>query len=145
MTVTTTRARRGSAAGRRFGYVIGAGVNAVLLYLVNVSPGWQAAPLVTPDAAQVIPILNLSLTAGLIANLVYIVVDVRAVKALGDLITTSIALAVTVRVWQVFPFDVTSGWEVLIRAFLVLCGFGCAVAIIVQVVTLLRAITGTLR
>jgi hypothetical protein len=72
-----------SVSERRVGYVLGIVVNLVLLYLANVWPGWRAIPFVTEEAAQLIGIVNLSLWAGIVANLIYIGSDRRWVKALG--------------------------------------------------------------
>jgi hypothetical protein len=42
-------------------------------------------------------------------------------KALGNLLTTLVAIAVGIRVWQVFPFDfgASAGWALLVRVLLV--------------------------
>jgi hypothetical protein len=47
----------------------------------------------------VLGLVNLSLAAGLVANLVYLVGDAPVVKSPGDLVTTGIGLAVLVRIW----------------------------------------------
>ena len=77
---TRTRARP-RAASRRAGYVVAVGVNALLLYLLNRSPGWQAVPFLTDAMSRVIGVVNLSITAGLVANLVYVVWDPTWLKA----------------------------------------------------------------
>ena len=69
---TGTRSRP-RAASRRAGYVVAVGVNALLLYLLNRSPGWQSVPFLTDAMNRVIGVVNLSITAGLVANLVYLV------------------------------------------------------------------------
>ena len=51
-------------------------------------------------------------------------------KSLGDLATTGIGLTAAIRVWQVFPFDLSSGWSTAVRVLLV------------QIVTLARWLTG---
>ena len=60
MSAATTRPRPAPVA-RRVGYVIAIAVNAALLYLLNTNPGWEAIPLVTAAADQVIGLVNLSL------------------------------------------------------------------------------------
>lgn len=106
----TAPTRRQSVAARRAGYVIAIVINATLLYVVNVWPGWQAVSFLTEDTRQVLGLVNLSLAAGVVANVAYLAHDGPLLKALGDLVTTGIGLAAVVRVWQVFPFDFR-GWS----------------------------------
>lgn len=136
-------ARRPPVAARRVGYLIAAGINVVLLYLVNISPGWEAVPFLTEDTRQVLGLVNLSLVAGLVCNLVYVLVDPTWLKSLGDLLTTGIGLAVLVRLWQVFPFDFgdsAADWALVVRAVLVVGVIGSAIGIVVQLVSLVRAV-----
>lgn len=132
--------RRPSAAARRFGYVIAAGVSGVLLYLVNVSPGWQALAFLTPDTELVLGLVNLSLWAGVLVNVLYILRDPRWFKALGDAVSTSVSVAASIRVWQVFPFDFGDAdyWVVLFRIGLVIAIVGGAIGVLVNIVTLVR-------
>jgi hypothetical protein len=136
-----TRKARPSPVARRIGYVIGAAVNVALLYAVHVWPGWQAVPFLTEDTRQVLGLVTLSLIAGLVANIIYIAYDAPRWKALGDLVTTAIGVAVMVRVWQVFPFaftDTTLDWPLVVRVVLVVGIVGAVIGMIVQLVTLVR-------
>jgi hypothetical protein len=126
---------------RRVGYVIAAFINVVILYVLNVRPGWQDASFVTDAAPRVLVLLNLSLLAGIIADAVYFVTDGPWVKTVGELTTTTIGLTVLMRAWQVFPFDFaawTFDWAIVARTVLVVALIGTAVALVVQAVTLLR-------
>lgn len=128
---------------RRVGYLIAAGVNAVLLWIVNVWPGWEAVPFLTPDAAEVIRLVNFSLVVGILTNVVYALWRAAWVKALGDVVTTSIALAVTIRTLQVFPFDFgDSGvdWALWARVALWFFIVVLSIAVIAQVVTFFKAV-----
>ncbi|HYN94333.1 MAG TPA: hypothetical protein VES42_10845, partial [Pilimelia sp.] len=91
--VTTAPVRRPSVGARNVGYTVGAVVDASLLYLVNVEPGWQAVPFLTDGTRQVLVLVNVSLAVGLVANLVYPAYDPPWFKGLGDLLATGIALA----------------------------------------------------
>lgn len=137
----TEPTRRPSVATRRVGYVVTVVCDATLLYLINVWPGWKAVSFLTEDTHQVLGLVNLSLAAGLVANLVYLAQDAPLLKALGDLVTTGIGLAVLARIWQVFPFDFT-GWSVdwswLVRVVLGVGIVGSLIGIAVQVASLLR-------
>jgi len=112
----TTPTRRPSIAARRVGYVIGALVSVALLYLVNVWPGWQAVPVLTEDTRQVLGVVNLSFVFGLVTNVLYVAHDARWWRALGEVVSTGIALVVLIRVWLVFPFEFAAGpvdWALL--------------------------------
>jgi hypothetical protein len=137
----TTSIHRPSRAARRAGYAIAAMINAVLIYLVNDRPGWQAVPVLTDSTREVLGIFTVSLVAGIVVNLVYLAYDPPRIKALGDLITTGIGLAVMVRVWRVFPFDFGASsfdWTLVARIALVVAMAGAAVGVLVQLVTLVR-------
>lgn len=92
--------------------------------------------------AQVLWLVNLSVAAGIAANLVYLAYDPPWLKSLGDLATTGIGLAAAIRIWQVFPFDLSSGWSTAVRVLLVVAIAGSCIALVVQIVTLARWLTG---
>ena len=117
----THPARRPSAGARRAGYGLAIVFSTALLVILNGSPGWQAIPFPTSDTAQVLWLVNLSLAAGIAATFVYLAYDPPWLKSLGDLITTAIGLAAAIRIWQVFPFDLSAGWSLTVRALLVVC------------------------
>jgi uncharacterized membrane protein YesL len=122
------------------GYVIAIAVNAALLYLLNTNPGWEAIPLVTAAADQVIGLVNLSLVVGIVVNIIYLAADPRGLRALGELVTAVVGVVVALRVWQVFPFDVadTDGWRTVIRVALGIAIAGGSIGALVQLVTLGR-------
>jgi hypothetical protein len=123
------------------GYFLAVAINLALLFFLNVAPGWEVFGFLTADTAQIMPIMNASLVAGALANLVFVITDPPAVKALGDLITTAITFAVALRVWQVYPFDFTGysfDWDIVVRFALVVAMFGTAVGAVVALVRLLR-------
>ena len=114
----TDGASRRSAGARRAGDGLAIGFSAVLLVIVNGWPGWQAIPFLTSDTGQVLWLVNLSLAAGIAANLVYLARDPPWVRSLGDLVTTGIGLAAAIRIRRVFPFDVSFGWSAAVRVLL---------------------------
>ena len=135
-------AHRPSAGARRVGYALAVLFSMALLVILNGSPGWQAMPFLTSDTAQVLWLVNLCLAAGIAANLVYLVSDPPWIKSLGDLVTTGIGLAAAIRIWQVFPFDLSSGWTAAVRVLLAVAIAGSCIALVVQIVTLARWLTG---
>lgn len=138
----TQVAGRPSAGARRAGYGLAILLGTALLVILNGSPGWQAIPFLTSDTAQVLWLVNLSLAAGIAANLVYLVYDQQWLKSLGDLATTGIGLATAIRIWQVFPFDLSSGWSTAVRALLIAGIAGSCIALVVQLVVLARWLSG---
>jgi hypothetical protein len=139
---STDRARRPPAGARRAGYGVAIGFGAALLFVLNGWPGWQAVPFLTSSTDQVLWLVNLSLAAGIAANIVYLAYDPPWVKSLGDLATTGIGLVTAIRIWQVFPFAVSSGWSIAVRTLLVVTIAGSCIALVVQIVSLARWLTG---
>jgi hypothetical protein len=139
------RAATESRVARRVGFVVAATCNAVLLYLVNVRPGWEELSLLTEETAQVLDLVNLSLVAGVVANVVYVAVDRPVVKSLGDLVTTVIGLVACIQVWRVFPFDFDDWWfdaTLLVRVLLVVAVVGSVIGIATQATLLYRSARG---
>ena len=120
-------------------------VNAGLLWGINIWPGWTVVPFLTTDMERVLGIVNASLTAGIIANLVFVVIRNRGVMALGNLVVLGIGLAATLRMLGVFPFDFGdswSGWPVVVRVLLVLGIVGSIIGAVVEIVALFRSLAG---
>ena len=120
-------------------------VNAVLLWGINVWPGWKAVPFLTADMERVLGMINASLTAGIIANLIFVVIRNRGVMALGNLAVLGIGLAATLRMLEVFPFDFGdswSGWPVVVRVLLVLGIVGSIIGMVVEIVAMFRSLAG---
>jgi hypothetical protein len=132
--------RRPSAAVRRAGYLIAILVNAVILYIINVQPSWQAVPFLTPATVEVLPWINGAIIVGIVANVVYLFADARWMRAIGDVATTSVGLAATVQLWAVFPFafDPAEPWTILARMLIALAIAGSMIAIVVQLITFVR-------
>ncbi|TFB50381.1 hypothetical protein [Cryobacterium tagatosivorans] len=144
MTSTASTRKTGSAS-RRVGYAFAIAINGVLLYLVNVWPGWQIIPFLTADFREVLGLVNASLIAGMVVNFFNLLLDWRWVRAVGDLVTLGIGLAGLVLFWQVFPFDFPGAfdWSLLVRIVIVLAMVGTVIGMIVQVVTLIRSLAGS--
>jgi hypothetical protein len=117
-------------------------VNAGLLFVVNVRPGWQAVPFLTDDVRLVLGLVNASIVVGLLANALYVVSDPPWVKALGDVAQNVVGVAAMVRIWQVFPLDFgdsSFNWAVLARWFLAVGIGGSIIGILAGLVSLVRA------
>jgi hypothetical protein len=143
--VTTTRTAprsrpRPTRAARRAGYVVGALVNALLLWLIHGWPGWDAVPFLTEQTPQVLGPVTATLVAGIVVNAVQVLADPRWLVAVGQLVTTALGLAATLRVLQVFPFDLDGAWPVVVRVLLWLGVIGAAIGLVVALGTLVRAL-----
>ncbi len=136
-----TATRRPTAA-RRFGYVIGIAVNAVMLWAAYQLLDWQWPRFLTDDFAHVLPLLAVSLVVGMVVNAGFLVRDRGRFRAAGDLVTAAFGMAVSARMLAVFPFDFAgyaTDWSWLARVALVVGIVGTAIAVIVNVV---KFITG---
>jgi hypothetical protein len=146
MASATIGRRPGRVGARRAGYAVAAGINGLLLFGINVTPGWSVVPFLTPDMAAVLPWINASLAAGILANAIYLFRDTPGVKGIGDLVTEVVGLAAIVRLWQVFPFDFgaePNAWAAVVRVLLIVAAAGTAIAVIASVVTALRGRPGS--
>lgn len=141
MTVTATPRRR-TTPSQQVGYLIAAAINAALLYLILIEPGWRDMPILTDDTSLVIGLVTVSLFVGVAFNLLYAVNDTKLLTSLGGVVTTAIGLAALIRIWQVFPFDFTDSldWAMVARVVLVVAIGGSAIGIVVQFVSMLRAL-----
>lgn len=126
---------------RRVGYIIGAAVNGVFIYVANNLLDWDAFPWLTAEFADVLPAINVSLVAGVIVNLLYVANDSVRVKSTGDIVTAVIALVVAARVWAVFPFDFSTysfRWAATVRVIL---GVTLAVLVIAVIASIFKVVT----
>jgi hypothetical protein len=139
--MTVTAPARPPVTTRRVGYLIAAAINTALMYAINVWPGWQTVPFLTDDTHRVLGLVTLSLAVGAIVNVIFLVADPPWVKALGNLVTAGIGLAVLAGVLQVFPFDFTNAsfdWGLLIRVVMGVGIAGAALGVLVGIVSLVR-------
>ncbi len=141
-TPTLSSPRTPPRVTRQFGYAVAVLVNAVLLYAVNVWPGWDAVPFLTGDFRLVLGLVNASMLVALVVNLVYLAGDPAWVRAVGGLLTTGVGLAALLQMWRVFPFEFTgdgAGWDAVFRVAIALGVVGSVVALVLAVVGLVTA------
>jgi hypothetical protein len=129
----------------RAGHLVAAGVNLVILYLVNIAPGWDALPFLTADTTLVLGLVNLSLWVTVAAEFSYVLVRSRTWRAAGDAVTTTVGLAAIVRMWQVFPFDVSNGWEITLRLLLGIAVVGSLIGLAAALSRLVSGLTRSAR
>lgn len=127
--------------GNQVGYGIAIGLSALLLYVVQNLEEWDVLPFLTDEFGEVVPWISASLILGILAYTAYIAFDDRTVRSIGELLTDLVAIAVTWKVFSVFPFDFTAydfPWEVLTRFVLIVAIVGSAVGAVTQVVNLIN-------
>jgi protein-S-isoprenylcysteine O-methyltransferase Ste14 len=131
-------------AVRRTGYAFAAVINAAILYLLNVWPGWEELSFLTEETTEVLGLVNFSLALGVLLNVVYLFADPAWFKVTGELLTALVSLLVVLRVIQVFPFDFSTwnvDWTWLVWTILIIAAIGTFVGAVVQLVTLVRVLT----
>ena len=138
---TSTVAHRPSAGTRRAGYVAAVVVNVVLLWLVNVWPGWQAVPFLTAETTQILGLVNASFVLAVALNVLYLFHDPLWLTTLGTMATTAVGVAVQAKALAVFPFDLSGAWETVLRVLLVVGLVGTAIAFVVALVSLIRQLS----
>lgn len=144
-TAPQQRARRAPA---RPGFINGVLFNAVVLYVVNIQPGWRAAPFLTADTREVIGWVNISLVTAVVANLWYTLADDPWVRPLGGLVGAAVTLAALIRIWSVFPFDFsgsTHDWTLVTRTVLGISMGGAVIGILVSLILVVKALAARSR
>ncbi|MEN8238992.1 MAG: hypothetical protein ABFR53_07305, partial [Actinomycetota bacterium] len=78
------------------------------LVMVNNVLAWDWFEWITDDFELVLPYMNVSLSAAILMNAVFMVYDATWFKSLDDALLAALSLIVIVRTYQVFPFDFSS-------------------------------------
>jgi len=144
MTWTGTRERGRVGTGARWtGYTITIVINAIGLYVVTNVLEWNLLPFLTEDFRTVLPLLQLSLLATIAVNVAYLWHDEPRFRSVMQLGLSGISLAVVLRLYGVFPFDLSAYapvWGPVARVLLILAIVGTGVGLLVEVGRLVRAV-----
>jgi hypothetical protein len=100
---------------------------------------WDVLPFLTDRFEQVVPWVTLSLTAVIVANLIYLFKDAQAIRSTGGIVTNLISLIVTYQVYQVFPFDFSAydfNWGVVTRVVLIVAMVGAGIGMLTESIRL---------
>ena len=146
MTVAQPTHTWSSQGTRRFGYVVAIAVNAAMLYIAQNILAWDVLPWLTAEWEEVLPIISFSLTVSILVNLIYVAYDAPWFKSLTQVIMAAIAMAATIRLLRVFPFDFSAyefNWAFVARAVLVLALVGITIGLITEAVRFIRALPRT--
>lgn len=145
LTPTIRTATPRPTAVRRVGYTFAVAVNVVMLWAVHQLLRWEWPGFLTDDLEAVLPLVTVSFVASIVVNLLFLVRDRGRFRSLCDLVTAAIGVAVALRTWEVFPFDFTDyaqDWSWLVRAFLAVALVGTSIAVVVNLVKLVRGTDG---
>lgn len=129
--------------GSQIGYGLAIGLSLVLIYIVQNLESWGLLPFLTTEFGQVVPWITFSLLLGALAYLVYILYESQAVRLTGEIVTNLVTIAVTWRIFTVFPFDFSASefpWGILTRIVLVVAIVGALIATVVNVVKLANSV-----
>lgn len=129
------------AIGRKVGYVVTAAVDLVGLWVAGHLLDWGWPAFLTDEFEDLLPWISISLAATAVLNVLWVVADPDWFRHLGQLALDVITVIVSVRTWQIFPFDFSGYawvWEAGTRALIVVATVGSAIAAVVELVALVR-------
>lgn len=130
------------AAVTRFGHLLAAAGNGVLLWVSHQLLDWGWPAFLTRDFELVLGIVTASFVASIVVNIALAFHRQARFRALTDLVTSGFAMAVVLRTWEVFPFDFAGygrDWSGLVHLGLVV---GILVTGVSMVATLITLLTG---
>lgn len=130
------------SATRRFGYLVAIAVNLGMIAAVNNILEWDIVPFLTSDFSRLVGFISVSLALTIAANVAYLAYDPAWFKSLTQIGLLLVSLAVTIRIYQVFPFDFSSysiAWSPIARWFLIFAMAGTAIGMLAEAAKLARA------
>ena len=126
--------KRAPRGARITGYVIAIIVNAVMWYIAHNVLNWNV-PFITERFVAVLPAMEASLGATMIANVLFIAFDPRWFRSLAQAGLNVLSLYVAYMLYTVFPFDFgvdTFNW--LVRLGLIATAIAMVIGTIVELV-----------
>jgi len=118
---------------RRAGYVVAVVVNAILIVVAREIPTWGLS-FVTPSFGDVLPAIERSLVATMIANAIFFSYDIAWFRHLAQAVLNAFALSATLALRRVFPFDFgTPARDDLARLALLFVIILLLIAIVVEI------------
>jgi hypothetical protein len=124
---------------RKTGYGAAVVINLVLLLVVNNFLGWRWLRFLTADFEGVLWLINVSLVATVLINLVWMGYDPEWFRSLSQIGLNLVSAVVTIRMYQVFPFDFSTyefNWAPIVRFLIILTLVGLALGTITELVKL---------
>jgi hypothetical protein len=131
-------AEKGQVA-RKTGYGAAVVVNLVLLLVINNLLAWDWFRFLTADIGPMLWLINVSLVATVLINLVWLGYYPVWFRSLSQIGLNLISAVVTIRMYQVFPFDFSTyefNWAPIARLLIILALVGLALGTITDLVKL---------
>ena len=133
----------GPSAITRFGYLVAIAVNFGMVAVVNNILEWDVVPFLTSDFSRLVSFISLSLSLTIAANVIYLAFDPPWFKSLSQIGLLLVSLAVTIRIYQVFPFDFSSydfDWSLMTRWILIIAIAATCIGMLAEAAKLVRAL-----
>lgn len=121
--------------GRRVGYTVSIIVNAVMLFVTVNLLEWGWFDWLTDEFDRVVPWAVFSLSASIAVTAIYMAFDAPWFKSLTQAALAVISFIVTLRIWNVFPFDFTGydgPWTGFTEVILLIVLVGSAMAAVIE-------------
>ncbi len=120
---------------RKTSYTAAVVVNLVMLFVINNLLSWDWFRFLTADFGPLLWLINVSLVATILINLVWLGYNPVWFRSLSQIGLNLISALVTVRMYQVFPFDFSTyefDWAPLVRLVIILAMVGLALGTITE-------------
>ncbi len=133
---TRPTARR-SRSARRVGYALTAGVNLIAWWITLNLLDWGWPSFLTGAFEDLSALIGFSLAATAVMNLTWMAHDPPRFKHTAQIALNVVSMAVTIRTWQVFPFDFSTfsyDWTVVVRLAIGASMLGLIVASVSELV-----------
>ncbi len=124
---------------KRSEYIAAIIFNLVAVYIVNNLENWNV-PFLADGWTACLWALNISIIAGIIGNFVLIFLNFPWFRALIQMVLNIISLVVLYTFYVIFPFDLSSGWELVIKIILLIGMVGTIIGTAVELGQILLVI-----
>jgi hypothetical protein len=138
---TATPTRPVLTTSRRLGHLAAAIGNLVCWWIVVRLPDWELGFL-TAEIDEVVGVVSVSCAVGAALNLVWVWWRPAWAWHLGQAVINVISVIVTTRVWQVWPFDVSTPLDVLARVLVAVAFVGSIFGVVTELRRLAAASLG---
>lgn len=120
------------------GYIVAIIINVIMLWIANNLLAWNV-PFLTRDFVAVLGVLNLSISATIVANILWFFYDPAWFRQLLQIILNVLAMAVIYTFYVVFPLDLESNLlQLLLRVGMIIALIGLGIATIIEFIKLIR-------
>lgn len=128
---------------RKVGYVFAIIFNLIVLYIVNNLLGW-GAPFLTRQFIVPLSVLNISIVASVIANLVFLWYDSDWFLAITRTALNIIGVVVGYTFYSIFPFDFSPLASarivtIIVRVLLIIAIIGSVIGVVVEFSKFIKA------